>query len=608
MPIGTGTTLSMRAAIIAGLLHGVCVFAAWPPLNVWPLTFVAAAVTMWVGARATERPARLSLGFAIGTLPLWFSQQAWLVNVTPVGYPLLAFYMAFWSGLCVWAIARMRRVWPRVPMVVAGPLAWMAVEVLRGEVVLTGYGWFHLAHPLIAAPMLAFPASVLGTYFVSFLAAALVGAIVDIVGAVRQQPRRRGMVLWNVARLVAVLLTWAVTAVLGWGGMPSNERTLHIGVVQTNVPQGQKQRLNADRVRTDFARYIELTRALANATPRPDVIIWPETMFPGVSLNDDAVATFEAVFRANNPNAGPDDRTLNGAMNDAIREVQREIGIPMLVGSNEAEGTRVERVPNGRAEFEYAARYNSVVVIHDGRVDPAPNRYDKIDLTPFGEVIPYVWRWPAAQRVVLSLGAAGMKFDLSSGRRAAPLRVPVTPNEDWRKELFVATPICFEATRSGLCRRLAAGDMLKDGRSADLLVNVSNDGWFGDIWFSPVNSDAGRAQHLLAARWRCVELGLPMVRAVNTGISGAIDSGGRIMPVQVVAGMERPIGTDGALIATIQLSESSPIFRLMGNVFAWVAMAVGWAAILLAVIRGRRRGGGRSGGAQHTGGSRGTVA
>jgi apolipoprotein N-acyltransferase len=573
----------MRAAVIAGLLHGVCVFAAWPPVNAWPLTFAAAAVTMWVGARATGRPARLALGFAIGTLPLWFSQQAWLVNVTPVGYPLLAFYMAFWSGLCVWAIARARRTWPRVPMVVAGPLAWLAVEVLRGEVVLTGYGWFHLAHPLIARPELAAPAGVLGTYFVSFLAAALVGAMLDVAAAWMQRPRREREVLVRSAALGAVVAAWAVTAVFGSGG-PAPRRTVHIGVVQTNVPQGQKLQWSADRVRTDFARFIELTRALAQATPRPEVIIWPETMFPGVSLNDEAVATFEAVFRANDPTASPDDLTLNGAMNQAIRRLQREIGIPLLIGSNEAEGTRVERVPNGRAEFEYAARYNSVVLIHDGRVDPPPNRYDKLDLTPFGEVIPYVWRWPGLQRAVLSLGAAGMKFDLSPGVRAGPLRVPLGGDAQPPRELLVATPICFEATRSGLCRRLAVGE---GGRSADVIVNLSNDGWFGDIRFSPVNSDAGRAQHLLAARWRCVELGLPMVRAVNTGISGAVDADGRIAPVRIVAGLERPIGTDGALIASVQLPETGSIFMRLGNVFAWAAMAAGWAMILLACIRGR---------------------
>lgn len=593
MSTRTEAGVSTRAAIIAGLLYGLCVYAAWPPVNAWPLALVSAAVLMWVGARATTRPARLALGFAIGTWPLWFSQQAWLINVTPVGYPLLVLYMSFWSGLGVWGIARVRRAWPRLPMVVAGPLVWMAVEVLRGEVVLTGYGWFHLAHPLIARPMLAAPAAALGTYFVSFLAAALVGGLLDAVDAVRTREQRSRSLGLAVTSLVVVAAGWFAAASDARARPAPDAGTVHVGVVQTNLPQGLKLAWSADRVRSDFARFVELTRQVGAAEPRPDVIVWPETMFPGVSLNDDAVATFEAVFRANTPNVKPDDQTLNGAMNAAIRQLQAEIGIPLVIGSNEVEGPRVERAPGqARSEFDYERRYNSAVVIQGGQVEAPPNRYDKIDLTPFGEVIPYVWRWPALQRAVLALGAGGMRFDLSPGQRAQPLRVRLvrTDNDASQSkpaELLLAAPICFEATRSGLCRRLAVG--AGDGRLADVLLNLSNDGWFGDIRNAPVNSDAGRAQHLLAARWRCVELGRPMVRSVNTGISGAIDARGQLLPVKIVTGLATSTRSDGALVATVTLGTKATLFSRIGHVFAWIAVGLGWAVIGLAVVTSLRR-------------------
>lgn len=69
----------------------------------------------------------------------------------------------------------------------------------------------------------------------------------------------------------------------------------------------------------------------------------------------------------------------------------------------------------------------------------------------------------------------------------------------------------------GVCRSLVYNG---DERRADVLVNLTNDGWFG-------KSDLGRHAHALHARWRAAELGTPLVRAANTGVSVAYDSRGR---------------------------------------------------------------------------------
>ena len=148
-----------------------------------------------------------------------------------------------------------------------------------------------------------------------------------------------------------------------------------------------------------------------------------------------------------------------------------------------------------------------------------------------------------------------------------------------------ATPICFEATKADLCRRLIIGD--GTGR-ASLFVNLSNDGWFS-FW------DAGRRQHLQAARWRCVEMGVPMVRAVNTGASVAIDRRGRITNDRLI---DRPavsggsMRVDGVLVAQVRVdSERRPtIFERVGMVPAYgvfVLSVLGSAAFW---IRRRRLG------------------
>lgn len=563
-----------RVPVLAGLGYGLCVYLSLPPVDAWPLTLASAGVLIWTACRCAARPARAALFFGVGTLPLWACEEAWLFTVTPVGTPLLALYLAFFSALTVYVLATMRRAWPRVPMSVLAPLGWLAVEVFRGEVMFTGYGWFLLAHPLIDAPFLAAPAAVLGTYFVSGLVAALAGGVVDI--AARAGVRRK----WGIVGVASVVLVWTGVATLGSLGKPLAEGTIRVGIVQTNVPQSNKLAWTSEQIARDFARFIELTRALGKAEPRPEVIIWPETMFPGVSLNDRAVAAFEAVFRANRQSDANPGESLNAAMNRIIRDVQREIGIPMLVGSNEAIGARMERNADGRARFAYDAKHNSVVLIHDGRIQD--DRYDKVDLMPFGEVIPYVWRWSAVQRLVLAVGAGGMKFDLSPGAGIRTIELPGV-NMPSSGPLRVATPICFEVTRAGLCARLVEGS----GQGSVLLINLSNDGWFGGIG-GPVPSDAGRAQHLLAARWRCVELGVPLVRAVNTGISSAVDARGRVLPVEVVAGMQRATRSDGALVASVDVPFAAKRLRA-GNGFGWAVMLAGWTVVLLGWVKGRQR-------------------
>jgi apolipoprotein N-acyltransferase len=103
-----------------------------------------------------------------------------------------------------------------------------------------------------------------------------------------------------------------------------------------------------------------------------------------------------------------------------------------------------------------------------------------------------------------------------------------------------------------------------------------------------VPADAGRAQHLLAARWRCVELGVPMVRAVNTGISCAVDQSGSLIGPEVVDGLRRNVREDGALVAHVPLTDRATIFGRIGNVFAYAAMGVGWAVFAWAWVVGRK--------------------
>lgn len=564
---------------------------------------------MWAGCRVRSGGGALVAGLwtGIGTLPLWFLESVWLVNVTREGYPALAIYLSIYPALFVWAIGVARRTdWP-IPMSVIAPVMWTGLEVLRGEIVFDGYAWYLAGHPLIDAPLLAAPAAIFGAYFVSFLCAALAGAIADAAGwsGVHRPIGGVSAGIW--------CMVWAVAA---WVGSPSGSapragtevsgsavgggnggaRDIRLAVVQTNLPQDNKMGWSVTEQLKDFQRFVELTRLAGAVQPAPDAVVWPETMFPGRALNESAArAEKELGLYYEVPKAPqtPDGRMDAWRFHDELLKLQKELGVPMLVGSIAIEGDYANYVrrsieegrkpaPERRSISGYIRRFNSVMLIHNGLV--REDRYDKMELTPFGEIIPYVWRWPEAQQMVLSLGAQGMSFDLAMGARARGIDIPLV-GQGRMLSVRAATPICFEATKADLCRRLIIGD--GTGR-ASLFVNLSNDGWFS-FW------DAGRRQHLQAARWRCVEMGVPMVRAVNTGASVAIDRRGRITNDRLI---DRPavsggsMRVDGVLVAQVRVdSERRPtIFERVGMVPAYgvfVLSVLGSAAFW---IRRRRLG------------------
>jgi apolipoprotein N-acyltransferase len=140
----------------------------------------------------------------------------------------------------------------------------------------------------------------------------------------------------------------------------------------------------------------------------------------------------------------------------------------------------------------------------------------------------------------------------------------------------MATPICFEDTVAPLCRR-----MIYDGgeKIAHILINLSNDGWFGD-------EDGGRAQHLQIARFRCIENRVPMVRAVNTGLSASIDSTGRIDASERNGDAPPAVRTPGTIAATVQIdSRRSWYGTLLGDVVGWVCLGSTVVMLLGSLMR-----------------------
>ena len=137
--------------------------------------------------------------------------------------------------------------------------------------------------------------------------------------------------------------------------------------------------------------------------------------------------------------------------------------------------------------------YNSIYVIdHDGATLSV---YDKLHLVPFGEYLPF-------QDFLERLGLMQLtkvKGGYIPGTERKPIPIPRAP-------AFLPL-ICYEI--------VFPGEAVPSGERPAWLVNLTNDGWFGQ--------SSGPYQHLQQARVRAIEEGLPLVRAANTGVSAVID-------------------------------------------------------------------------------------
>jgi apolipoprotein N-acyltransferase len=187
--------------------------------------------------------------------------------------------------------------------------------------------------------------------------------------------------------------------------------------------------------------------------------------------------------------------------------------------------------------------YNSIYVIdHDGSILSV---YDKLHLVPFGEYLPF-------QDFLESLGLMQLTKQRGGylpGSVRKPIEVPRAP-------AFLPL-VCYEI--------VFPEDAVPRGERPGWLVNLTNDGWFGN--------STGPYQHVQQARVRAIEEGLPLVRAANTGISAVVDPLGRI-----VASL--PLGVEDVLDAPLPRAIDPTPYVRFGDGPAALVMLAAFALLL----------------------------
>ncbi len=553
-----------RAGLIVGLVHGLILVLAFPPIGWYGLIFLAPLPLVWVSWACRAKPLVTAFWVGLGMLPWWTLAHVWVASVSALGFFPLAALMSGYTMLAVWTGARVLRRWPA--LIALWPILWVGVEFFRGVIFLHGYPWYLLAHPLADAPLLSWPAAYLGTFTVSMLVAVPAAAVVA----------------WFVRRpmqalaLAALALVWPIVGLMvdPW---PEAAKTLRIGIVQTNVPQSTKIAWTAEQRYNDWQQMRDLI--VYASKQEPDLIVLPEAMSPGMTLDAESLRTEVETDLYWNRTA-PDGvlETISATMlTEELIIFQRMLDVPILIGGAAYDNLQIVRQKQGGYRYESDARYNSVFVIDHGL--PPTQWYEKVLLTPFGETMPYISASKWLEKRLLGFGARGMAFDLAPGKKLEPVEVRLRDGRLVR----IATPVCFEATMPWVCRKLVGTDA-----GVAMIINLTNDGWFGR--WTP-----GREHHLLSARWRSIETGVSMVRVANTGISSVFDERGRVIALGVLdpaTGREVLDQAPGVRVVDVPISDGRTPYTRIGDIVGWISLAV--SAVLLGLTFTPRRGKDRS--------------
>ncbi len=244
---------------------------------------------------------------------------------------------------------------------------------------------------------------------------------------------------------------------------------------------------------------------------RPDLVAWPEAPAPFIEADP--------------------------RFQQSAATLAQAVGAPLVIGGIGAEYSDAEQAWHD---------FNSAMVF--GPDGGRQGRYNKIHLVPFGEYIPF------KNLLVFARKLTGRVSEFSRGTDRHVFLLPTQSGARHRYGFF----ICYEAVFADEVRHLA-------GNGAEVLVNISDDGWYGDT--------SAPWQHLNMARMRAIENRRWLLRDTNNGITAAIDPYGRVR-------QSIPRHQTDALPAQYGFRDDITFYSAHGDVFAWCCaiLSIGVAA------------------------------
>jgi apolipoprotein N-acyltransferase len=523
-------------AIVAGLLLA----AGFPNIGIAGLAWIAPGLMLGaaLGKKGWES---FRIGYAAG-LAHYLASLYWLLLIPyrwhgiPIGpaagWLALAAFLALFPATWVWIMSSpqtgehvpaatwgRRTVWS-----LSGAVVWVALEMIVARI-FGGFPWNLLGNSLYRITPLIQIASATGVYGVSFL---IVWTSLSFLSAALRLLRAPAMRSVWLAEIFLPILTVAILFAFGSHRMMHSAistRTLKVGFVQPSIPQT----LIWDESKDD-ERFQDLLQLSEQAlTNKIDLLLWPEAAVPKMLRH-------------------------HKETREAVTGLARKHHVWMIIGADDAEPRP------GAKSIEDVDFYNSSFLINpQGRI---AGIYHKRALVIFGEYIPLEHVLPLFKWFTPVQGS------FTPGERPIPFELDAL-------QIKTSVLICFEDTFPHLAREYVEPD-------TDFLVNLTNNGWFGE--------GAAQWQHAAAALFRAVENGRPLLRCANNGLTCWVDEYGRIR--EIFRDARGTIYGPGYMISEIPLLSSGQLqpttfYNRYGDVFGWGC--VGIAALMLIVRFVRRQ-------------------
>ncbi len=505
-------------------ISGLLIVLSQPPLSLFPLAYIA-LLPLIFSLRKGEARRNFISGFVTG-LVAYLGLVYWVViAMNQYGgidiftsfliMLLLVLYMSLYIAVFAVSVAYLEEKLS-VPLFLSAPIAWVILEYLRG-VLLTGFPWSLLAYSQHRFLPLIQVSSVTGPYFVSYLIVAVnCIAYLILVGKIGGAEIRKLRDLRPLGRLFLVH-----SIVIGMFCAAS----LLYGY--NRLAMSDEGSLKAAIVQGNIPQDVKWDEAFKLGTIRTyyqksieagrgaDLIVWPETAMPFV-FDDE-------------PN-----------LNRFVKELPAVVHSDLLFGTVSRDGSN--------KLYNTAYAYGPQGALEGG--------YRKVHLVPFGEYTPLVKYLP----FLAKLTAAG--GDFHPGNSHDPIAASIGK---------VGVLVCYEGIFPSV-----TNDTVR--RGAQVLVNLTNDGWFGRT--------SAPYQHLVFYIFRAIEADRWVLRAANTGISAIIDPRGRITG-------KTAIFKEAVLKGTFSKRDGQTPYVRYGDYF--VLLSVLFLAMACGVGRARTRNGGRKG-------------
>ena len=523
-----------KTAWLLAIVSGVLQVLIFPLPNLYVLCWLATAPLIVAILRAQDpktlqlvdspgvvlTPASAWQGFLLGYLSgiIWYAGTCYWIfqtmhqygglGIVAAGFALILFclYLALYNGafgLLLSLAADYRNLSHRRPLLLA-PFLWVALELARTRI--SGFPWDLLGTVQVDNIPLARIAGFTGVYGISF-EILLVNTAVAAAFLVRRNKRQ--------ALLFAGLAAIFVLQAGRWLPVPPQIPDHSADLVQQNIPildnsawtkeyfQNTLRELTQITVRPPGGRTYQ-----SSNSNQPNLVVWPESPAPFYSG--------DPLFR------------------DAVSEMARQSHSWVVTGTVGIQNATT--VPAQSTEV-----FNSAVL-----VSPAGDwvsRYDKVHLVPFGEYVPFRTIFSFAGGLTKEVG------DFQAGNSRQPLDAGGV-----KLGIF----ICYESIFPDEVRQFAH-------QGAQVLVNISNDGWYGD--------SGAYAQHLIQSRMRAVENSRWLLLDTNTGVTASVDPNGRL-----VAQLPRKLRS--TLLAPYALSDVTTFYTRHGDWFAFLCAIISLAMLL----------------------------